>query len=160
MNRALIDQFESGWQKLAEAIRGLTPQDRCWTPPAGSPPELGRWSIHQVVIHTVDSDLEAINRMKRMVAMEDPVLQGYDETAFADRLRYHEQSVDDAIAILRLARRQWARVLRLLPDEAFERTGRHSSEGVKRLGTMVGAYVEHLEHHVRFIQAKRKALGK
>ena len=93
MSHDLIEQFERGGEQLSLAIRGLTREDLiCFPIP-------GKWSIQQVVIHLMDSDLIGSDRMKRTIAEENPTLLGYDQSKFADRLYYHDQSVDDALVL-------------------------------------------------------------
>ena len=156
MDWSLIDQYEAGGRVVREAIAGLAPEQLRWIPSAEA--GLGLWSIHQVVIHLADSDATSIHRMKRVIAERNPLLIGYDESAFARSLFYHEQSVADAIALLDLGRRAFAPVLRRLPDEAFDRTGVHNERGLVRLGELVGDYVEHVDRHVKYIRLKREAL--
>jgi hypothetical protein len=160
MARDLIDQYASGGEKLSQAIRGLTREDLLWKPGDGAEPKLGNWSIQEVVIHLMDSDLIGIDRMKRMIAMENPLLTGYDETLFTKHLMPEEQSAEDAVRILDLSFKNFARVLRKLPDAAFGRQGNHNERGVIKLGDYVKYMIDHLDHHIRFIHAKRAAMGK
>jgi hypothetical protein len=158
MNRELIEQYEKGGEKLALAIRGLTPEDmRCVPAPDAG---VGKWSIHQVVIHLQDSDLIGADRMRRIIAEDNPTLIGYDETKFAQNLFNHDQSVEDAVTLFEASRRQLARILRKLPDAAFDRTGTHNEKGVVSLGHMLEGYIEHLDNHLKFIHAKRAKMGK
>src|SRR6266700_1996553 len=120
MDHSLIETYSRGGDKLRKAVAGLTPVDFLAFPVPGT------WSIQQIVIHLLDSDLIAIDRMKRIIAMERPLLIGYEETAFSKTLHYETQSIDDALTILDLSFRNFARVLRKLPDEAFDRQGVHS----------------------------------
>ena len=71
-----------------------------------------------------------------------------------------EQSLDDALTLFDVGRRQWSRVLRLLPDDAFSRQGTHNRKGIVTLGGMVEGYIKHLDHHLAFLKAKRERLGK
>ncbi|MBL9124547.1 MAG: hypothetical protein JNG90_13010, partial [Planctomycetaceae bacterium] len=50
--------------------------------------------------------------------------------------------------------------LRRLPDAAFERIGCHNEDGEKTLAKFVKTYVDHLHHHLKFIEQKRALLGK
>src|SRR5258705_2226416 len=123
MNQDLIEQWEHGGEKLALAIRGLTDEDlTCFPIP-------GKWSILQVVIHLLDSDLIATDRMKRIIAEDNPTLIGYDESKFVNNLHYDDQNAADAVKIFDLNRKMFAGVLRKLPESAFARAGTHNERG-------------------------------
>ena len=42
------------------------------------------------MLHLMDSDLIAADRMKRIIAEDDPPTIGYNETAFSQKLFYNE----------------------------------------------------------------------
>src|SRR5262249_11843370 len=105
------------------------------------------------------SDAIAIDRMKRILTEDNPTLLYADETAYVDRLFTHDQSLEDALAYFEIGRRQFARVLRQLPAEAFERHGTHNRRGRMTIGEMVAGYVKHLDHHLEFVRGKRERLG-
>ena len=159
-DRTQIDEFERGTEKITAAIRGLSREELHWLPPADAGPEVGRWSIHQIVIHLMDSDVIAVHRMKRVIAEETPLLIAYDENGFIRSLYYEEQSAETALQIMDLNRREFARVLRRLPDAAFDRAGVHNQAGKVTLGEMVGSYVRHVDGHLNFVRAKRARLGR
>jgi hypothetical protein len=154
MDRNLIDQYAAGGAVLREAVVGLTREDLQATPGPGD------WSIQQLVIHLADSDAISIDRMKRMLTEDNPSLLYADETAYVRELRCDQQSLEDAVLLFDAGRRQFARVLRPLPDSAFERAGTHNRRGRVTVGGMVADYVEHLEYHLRFLYGKRERLGK
>ncbi len=124
MDRDLIEKYGEGGEELTRAIQGLTASDLQQAPPPDAGPEVGRWTIQQVAIHLADAEAALADRMRRVIAEDDPVLQAWDENRFAERLMYSEQSVQDAAALVVLTRRQLGRVLRELPDDVFERSGR------------------------------------
>jgi hypothetical protein len=158
MARDLIDQYEAGADKLDQAIRNLTREDLLAVPdPAAN---VGRWSIQQVVVHCMDSELVSVDRLKRMIAEDNPTLIGYDENRFVANLFYDEQPADDAAAVVALVRKGFARVLRKLPPAAFERPGTHDERGRLTVGSYLKAVVDHLDHHVKFIHDKRAHMGK
>jgi uncharacterized damage-inducible protein DinB len=154
MDRHLIEEYSAGGPVLRAAISGLTPSELRATPGPGA------WSIQQLVIHLADSDAISIDRMKRILTEDNPTLLNADETAYVDRLYCDEQSIDDAVLLFDVGRRQFARVLRKLPAAAFERAGTHNKRGRVTLGEFVADYVEHLQHHLKFLYAKRERLGK
>ena len=179
MDQALIDQYTAGAGKLGQAIKGLSQQELTAFPVPGT------WSIQQIVLHVMDSDLIAADRMKRVAAEEKPpTLIGYDESAFARNLFYHELDVRTACEVFEKNRQLTGEILRRLPGtgddtshpparhhlpqprsgrlprEAFARKGHHNEHGDLTLAELLKMYVDHLEHHLKFIREKRKLLGK
>jgi len=158
MYQDLIDQYAAGGEKLSLAIRGLTREDLLAVPPADA--NVGQWSIQQVVIHCMDSDLIATDRMKRVIAEDNPTLIAFDETRFAKNLHYESQPAEDAVKVFALNRRMFAGVLRRLPDAAFSRKGTHNERGAVNVGGYLKSTIEHLDHHIEFIHKKRAHMGK
>jgi len=158
MDPVVISQYEhqAGW-RLRPAIAGLSQQELNWKP---TDPKLGLWSIQQIVLHLMDSDLIWTDRAKRVIAEDNPSLIGYNETKFANHLHYELWSADDAITIFELNRKNFANVLRHLPHAAFARVGTHNEAGVMRLGQMIQRISGHVDHHMKFVDLKRAAFGK
>jgi hypothetical protein len=154
MDRALIEQYAAGASRPALAIRGLTVEE------LNAFPVPGTWSIQQIVLHLMDSDLIASDRMKRVIAENKPTIIGYDEAAFSKKLFYERLDAAMACEVFRLNRLLTATILRSLPNEAFARTGTHSERGVVTLEHFVETYTEHVEYHLKFLRDKRRMLGK
>jgi uncharacterized damage-inducible protein DinB len=154
MDRRLIDDYVAGGAKLRQSIAGLSREDLT------ARPGPGKWSIQELVLHLADSDSISIDRMKRILTEENPPLLYADETAYVDRLFSHDQSLEDALTLFEVGRRQFARVLKKLPNEAFERVGTHNRKGPVTMGAMVKSYIDHVDHHLKFLYDKRANLGK
>ncbi len=154
MDRQLIEDYVACGSRLRHAVVGLSPEDLTARPGPGA------WSILELVVHLADSDSIAIDRMKRILTEDAPQLLYADETAYVKRLAPHEQSLDDALILFEVGRRQFARVLRSLPDEAFERRGTHNRRGVMTVGGLVKDYIEHVDYHLKFVAGKRARLGR
>lgn len=153
MDRSAIEQYAAGAPKLGAAIAGLTREQLTAFPVPGT------WSIAQIAVHTWDSDAAATHRMKRLASEETPLIIAYDESAFARTLCYHDMDLARVCTLFELNRLHTAEMLRLLPDAAFDRKGVHNQRGVITLGGLVRGYIEHLDHHLRFIEQKRKMVG-
>lgn len=149
MNRKLIDTYEAGGSKLRAGIQGLSPAQLDARPADGS------WTIRQIVLHLMDSDLIASERMKRVIAMDVPALIAYDESAFAAKLSYDVLDANIAVDVFDGNRKLTAALLRRQPDAAFDRVGNHNERGPITLASLVETYVQHLDHHMAFIQRKR-----
>ncbi len=149
-----LQQYVEGGAQLTASIIGLSAAE------LDAFPVPGTWSIRQIVLHMLDSDLIASDRMKRIIAMDHPSILAYDETAFAKNLFYNELDANLACEVFAKNRRLTFEVLRRLPVAAFARTGNHSERGSITLEGLVETYIGHLEHHLKFVCEKRKLLGK
>ncbi|MBX3388172.1 MAG: DinB family protein [Phycisphaeraceae bacterium] len=154
MDRSHIANYLAQADELKAWVSGLT-RDQL-----NAHPVPGTWSVQQCVFHTLDSDLVAGDRMRRIVAMDNPLLMGYDESRFAALLCYDKRDVSKACELFAMHRRFMGELLACLPSDAFARTGIHSERGKISLGALVQDYVEHVLHHRKFVMEKRAALGK
>lgn len=153
-DRSMIEQYVAGASTLAYASKGLTEAD------LNAFPVPNTWSIRQIIIHVMDSDLVATHRMKRIVAEHRPLLIAYDETGFAQRCFYERMNVELVCDLFEKNRLHTAEFLRCLPDDAFAREGVHNQRGLVTLDSLVRGYVHHLDHHMKFLYDKRRMLGK
>jgi uncharacterized damage-inducible protein DinB len=152
--RAWVERFAQGGAELRPVIEGLTPSE------LDARPGPGAWSLRELVVHLMDSELVGADRMKRVVAEDAPTLLAYDENRWLDRLGYASCDAWQACELFEANRRWLAELLRSLPDDAFGRTGDHTERGVMTLADLVKGYTEHFEHHLRFAHDKRSRLGK
>lgn len=151
----MIDAYDRGAELATDAIRDLSVEDLRRVPPADAGPEVGKWSIQQVIVHLADAEVAFADRIKRIIAEDDPVLQAWDENRFVERLAYDEQSAKYAAILIALTRKQVTSILRSLPDAAFARTGRHTQRGPQTVVDVLNYAVPHLERHLTFVRAKR-----
>jgi uncharacterized damage-inducible protein DinB len=149
----LIEAYLAGPRTLRQAVAGMTREQLT------ARPIPGRWSTLEVVCHLADFDPILADRMKRIIALDEPPLIGADEQRFAATLAYHDRDLNEELAILEHTRSQMARILRTLPDSALQRVGMHNERGPLSLERMLTLTTNHITHHVQFILEKRKALG-
>ncbi|MCH8150013.1 MAG: DinB family protein [Planctomycetes bacterium] len=149
-NRDGIERYDAGAAVPGEAVADLTPEQ------LNSFPVPGTWSIQQIIVHLMDTDLIAAYRMKRIIAEDRPVLDLYGETDFAARLHYDKADAAMVCEVFRLNRQLTAEMLRQLPDDAFDRVAQHGEMGEMSLGRFLRLYIKHLDHHMRFIREKRE----
>src|SRR5262249_12329015 len=128
MNPALLEKYSQGGDQIRAAIKGLATKELQAFPVPGT------WSIQQIVVHLLDSDLIATHRMKRIIAEENPLLIGYDETKFTKSLFYDQEPLDEVLTLFQLNRAQMTRIFKQLPEAAFQRHGTHNERGTVRLG--------------------------
>ncbi len=143
----LIARYEAGPARLQDALRQVPAEAVQWRPAPGE------WSAHEVVCHCADSESNGSLRIRYLVAEAEPVIQGYDEARWAVALDYHAQPVPTALAVVEATRRHTAVLLHQLPEEAWERAGRHTQSGPYTATDWLRIYADHLETHARQIEA-------
>jgi hypothetical protein len=152
VDRTLIDQFIAGGQKLRAAYEGVTKEQLFAYPISNT------WSLHQIAVHMMDSDLIGSDRMKRIACMDKPLLVGYDETAFSQLPGSNDIDTHEAIELFARNRMLVAKILFKLSDESFHRYGVHTEKGKVTLEEMIQSYVQHLDGHLVWVKKKRAML--
>ncbi len=149
----LINKFESAAELVEYAITGLTiEQYRQRVGP-------GTWSIGELIIHLLDADLVGGDRIKRVIAEDQPTLFRFDETRWVERLGGNKLSPTDAAQLLIQHRRFVSTMLRLRTEDDFRRAGTHSERGRLTLAELIRSNISHIDHHLKFLYAKRGNLG-
>ena len=128
-----IKEYAARASAPAAAIEGLSPEQLL------SFPVPGTWSIQQIIAHLVDGDAIALYRMQRVVAEENPELDLFDESAFAERLYCDRLNINSLCKVFQVSRELAAEWLRQLPSDAFQRVARHREAGSVTLGLLVRA---------------------
>jgi hypothetical protein len=118
----------------------------------------GKWSTLEVICHLADFEIVYADRIKRVIAENEPTLFGGDPDEFAARLAYQERKPEEELLLIETVRKQVARILRTLTPEDYQRRGIHSESGPLTLETLVQRITGHIPHHVQFILEKKKAL--
>jgi uncharacterized damage-inducible protein DinB len=149
----LIEEYAAGPAALRKAVAGMKPDQLTARPVAG------KWSTLEVAAHIADFDPILADRIKRIIALDNPPLAGADENRFALALAYHDRDLEEELTIIERTRSQLVRILRKQTDAVLQRVGVHSERGPMTLERMLTAAVRHIPHHVQFILEKRKALG-
>jgi uncharacterized damage-inducible protein DinB len=149
----LLDRYAAAGPLLMYATGGLAPEHE--TARIGP----GTWSIAQLVAHLLDADLVIADRIKRVIAEDEPTLLAFDENRWIDRLDSQAMPVEEAVNLLSANRHWMTRILRKCTEADFNRTGIHSEAGKKTLADLVTGAATHVDHHLRFLFGKRANLG-
>jgi uncharacterized damage-inducible protein DinB len=149
----LLEDYVAGIDALRRAVSSMT-RDQLLARPVP-----GKWSTLEVVCHLSDFEPVFADRMKRVLALDQPTLLGADENRFAATLAYQDRDLEEELALVEQTRRQMARILRRQPAEALARVGIHNERGPRTLEQLLTDAINHINHHVKFIMDKRKALG-
>lgn len=148
-----IDQYLAGPRQLRDALAGLTAEQ------LDAHPVPGKWSIKEVVCHVADYEPVYADRMKRVIAEDQPTLLAGSPDAFVERLAYDQRDVQEELALIEVVRSQMARILRSLKPEDFQRTGIHSVRGPVALEKLLQQITDHIPHHLALVEEKKRAMA-
>ena len=138
---------------LRRAVRGLSPRQ------LGKREAPGKWAIRHVVQHLVDSETVWAWRLRQVLAQERPIITGYDQDAWADRLGYDKTIVANAIEEFSVLRRANLRLLKRAASADLDRVGVHSERGEESVRHMMKMYAGHDMLHLNQIKRIRGVIG-
>ena len=121
----------------SDAIAGV-PGARLSTPEAP-----GKWSVRQVLAHLADSEVVWGWRLRMILAHDRPPIQGYNQDAWADRLRYQEAEPEQSLGVFSALRRWNLRLLERASAEELQRVGVHSERGEESVAHLMKLYAAH-----------------
>lgn len=137
---------------LRQAVGGMSDRE------LRTPEREGKWSVGQVLRHLADSDLVWGWRLRMVLAHDRPTLTGYDQDAWADRLRYDENDPAESLTEFEVLRRSNLRLLDRATAEDRERVGVHVERGEESVEHLVRLYAGHDLLHLRQIERIRAAI--
>src|SRR5215467_6200623 len=109
----LLERFRRGAELLAVATTGAA------GPELDFKPGEGKWSVRQIACHLADSEAVAVMRFRSILAEDNPVLQAYDQEAWAKRLDYDKRKISQAIETFRRLRAENHELMKDLPESVF-----------------------------------------
>ena len=139
------------------AIRALTdglPRETLRAPEAP-----GKWSVTHVVMHLADSEIVGAFRFRMVLAHEQPPIPGYDQDRWANRLKYGNAELVDALDQFTGLRVANVRLLQATTPAERERFGIHAERGEESIGKMIRMYAGHDLVHLRQIRRILQAVG-
>ena len=146
--KKLIAQYRDGYVAVAEALLKITPEE------LDARPGPGRWTAREIIHHLADSEMTSAVRLRRLLAEDRPLIQGYDQDEFARKLHYdrpHEASLE----LFKYVRLSTAELLDCLQPAEWTREGTHSESGRYTVDTWLKIYAEHAHKHARQIREAR-----
>jgi hypothetical protein len=146
--QALIAQYKDGYRAVIDALAGATDAD------LDRRPAPGKWTAREIVHHLADSEMTSAIRLRRLLAEDRPVINGYDQEQYARTLHY-DRPIAASLDAFRAARGSTAEILERLTDEDWRRDGTHSESGRYGVEDWLRIYAEHAHKHADQIRRAR-----
>lgn len=116
-------------------------------------PAEGEWTAFQTLLHMRDAAFIYALRFRWMVFDDDPLLTNYDENNWVTAAQDTLEDVPQVLAEIAASRSDLVRVLSRLPEDAWQRGGRHEIAGPIMLEHYVRHQVAHEAMHLEQIGA-------
>jgi hypothetical protein len=142
----LIARYREGPAVVERVAAGLGDEELDHVPADGG------WSARAVIHHLADSEMTSAIRLRKLLAEDSPVIQGYDEEEFARRLHYDARPLGPSLAALRASRESTATILDLLSEEEWGRSGSHTEGGAYSVEIWLEIYAAHAHDHAGQIE--------
>ena len=146
----LIIKYGDGHAEVVRALEGMTENE------LDTPEAPGEWSPRQVVHHLADSEMESAGRIRRLVALDEAVIQGYDQEEYARRLAY-DRPIAASLAAFGAARLVTVELLERMTAEDWAKAGTHTEVGEFTAEGWLGYYAHHAHDHADQIRRARQA---
>ena len=152
--RQLIAKYKDGYDEVMRALDRF-PKDALTAHPIP-----GKWSACEIAHHLADSETVSGIRLKKLLVEDHPLIQGYDQEAFAARLNYNNRDMAPALKAFRSARATTAQLFDLMSEDDWRREGTHSESGAYTPEGWLQIYAAHAHNHADQIRRLRDAVAK
>ena len=143
VRRQQLESFGRAPTLLSAALRQF-PKKKAWL----YKPSADRWSIHEIILHLADSEVNVYIRSRHFVAKLESSVLKFDPARWAGSLGYFHQSSHDALEIIRCLRKATYQLLVLLPESAWENSVEHPEDGRLSLAQWIEIQERHIPHHI------------
>ena len=142
----------AGYGEVQRALEGCTPEELDRRPGPGA------WTAREIVHHLGDSEMTSAIRLRRLIAEDGPLIQGYDQDDYSRRL-FYDRPIEASLAAFKAARESTAEILERLPAEAWARQGTHSESGAYSVSGWLEINATHAHNHADQIRRARGVAG-
>ncbi len=119
-------------------------------------PAPGKWSIREIIAHLADCELVFGFRLRQTLAQDHPVIQPFDQTAWAER--YAAYDFASALGMFNAMRNWNLKLLSTVSEADQHRPTTHPERGTMIfwtiVETMAGHDINHLEQIERIAEMK------
>jgi hypothetical protein len=151
--KKLIAQYQAGYGEVVKALEGASEAE------LDARPGPGTWSAREIVHHLADSEMTSAIRLRRLIAEDGPVIQGYDQDDYARRLHY-DRPIEASLAAFGAARACTVPLLERLTASEWTRAGTHSESGAYSVEKWLAIYAVHAHGHAGQIRRARASVSR
>src|ERR1051325_5876814 len=149
----LIAQYKAGYDEVSRNLAEFPPESLT------AHPIPGKWSAAEIVHHLADSETTSALRLRRLLVEDHPLIQGYDQDAYAAALNYNQREMAPSLEAFKAARATSAQLFEFMSDADWHREGTHSESGSYGAEDWLKIYAAHAHNHAAQIRRLKEALA-
>lgn len=156
ITKNVLDGWISDLEQLPELVRDAVKnlnQEQLDTPYRD-----GGWTVRQVVHHIADTNLNAYVRFKLALTSENPVINPFDESKWAE-LSDNKLPVEVSLSLLLALHIRFCNLLQNLSADDFQKVLTHPVSGESKIGINLGFLAWHGKHHLAHITTLCRSKG-
>ncbi len=144
----LVRQYRNGHSEIVQAFEGITENE------LDHSAEEYEWTPRQIAHHVADSEMMAAIRLRRLLTENKPVIFGYDEKAFAEKLT-SDRPIEPSLEAMRWARETCAQLLERMSEDDWSIVGTHTDSCRYTPDDWLRIYAAHGHEHAEQIKRAR-----
>ncbi len=147
-----IEEYGRGFDLLTAALAEVP--DEAWK----FKPAPGEWCVHEIVVHMADSESMAALRLRKLIVEPGSSLMAYEESKWADALRYLDQDKELALQVIKSVRQATVRLLKILPEATFANSVIHPEfRQPYTFDQWLNIYSKHIPDHIEQLKKSVEA---
>ncbi len=141
-----LEVLSSTPRQLARLLKGVSKKKLAKRPA----PE--KWSVIEILAHLADTELVQGFRVRLILGANGTPIQGFDQDEWARYSEYAKHDPALSMEAFRLTRERTVRLLKSLPQDAWDRYGMHSERGRETVTRVTEMMAGHDLNHLRAIR--------
>jgi hypothetical protein len=113
----------------------------------------GKWTMRQLLLHIVDTETVIFERLRRALAEDKPLVLGFDENRWVERLHYDRRSLATAETLYRATRDSAIELIEATSPAERAREAVHTEQGKRSFAHFAFMVRGHNAHHLEQVRA-------
>lgn len=113
----------------------------------------GGWTGKEVLIHVKDSETVNYDRLRRIIAEDNPILWFFEQDQWQKNLDYANQDVALAKNVFLITRDSFIETVEMHLEKSGKKEGVHSRRGIMTMKELVESSLRHADKHVKQLRS-------
>ncbi|SYZ72841.1 conserved hypothetical protein [Candidatus Zixiibacteriota bacterium] len=146
MIKEKLDQYGQGFEDLSSTLQDIPGESWNWKPAPD------KWSIHEIIIHVVDSEVHGFIRCRFAIAEPGVTILPYNQEKWTAALNYEKQDTAEYIQLFKYLHATTFKLLKSVGDNSWTNFYMHPERGKMTLESWLDSYNDHLSRHIKQIK--------